>query len=105
MKLTHTLPPFVFLCGQYYQNGNAGACGNWNSDDSMIVAVNSAQFKMSDCGRKVWVWHRDTGKVSIATIADECPTCSYGSLDFSVGLFKSLGKMSTGELPIKWNFY
>ena len=86
----------------YYQNGNAGSCGQYNSDDTPIVAVNSAQMYDGLCGSPVWIQYN--GNTIQATVADTCPTCSYGSLDLSVGAFNELtnGDMAAGEVPIQW---
>lgn len=84
----------------YYQNGNPGSCGNYNSDSRPIVAVNSDQMNDSLCGQSVWIQHN--GKTIEATIQDTCPTCSYGSLDLSTGAFNQLADESTGEIPITW---
>lgn len=84
----------------FYQNGNPGSCGNWNSDDAVIVAVNSAQMNSGLCGQPVWIQHN--GKTIQATVADTCPTCDSGSLDLSVGAFQQLSGLDAGMVPINW---
>lgn len=66
----------------------------------MIVAVNSAQYNQGNCGRQIWI--TANGKTTTAKIADECPTCSYGSLDLSRGLFNVFASESTGVVDITW---
>ena len=66
-----------------------GACGWNNVASDYIVAQNSAQFGSSypspNCGKYITISYN--GITATAEIADECPTCDYGSLDFSRGLF------------------
>ncbi|GAA95472.1 uncharacterized protein L969DRAFT_58376 [Mixia osmundae IAM 14324] len=85
----------------YYQGGNAGACGAVNSDSAYIVAMNSAQFSGS-CGKQVTIY--SGGKSVTATVADECPTCGYGSIDLSTGVFSALADMSAGLIGITWSY-
>jgi len=86
----------------YYQNGNAGSCGQYNSDDTPIVAVNSAQMYDGLCGSPVWIQYN--GNTIQATVADTCPTCNWGDLDLSTGAFNQLtnGDLAAGEVPIQW---
>ncbi|SAM82742.1 uncharacterized protein UBRO_05003 [Ustilago bromivora] len=84
----------------YYQNGNPGSCGKYHNDQTSIVAVNSAQMNSGMCGQKVWI--QGNGKTIEATVADTCPTCSWGSLDLSVGAFQQLGGLDAGVVPISW---
>ncbi|KAJ9479697.1 Expansin [Pseudozyma hubeiensis] len=84
----------------YYQNGNPGSCGQYNSDSRPIVAVNSAQMNSGLCGQSIWI--KGNGKTIEATIADTCPTCDYGSLDLSTGAFDQLSSREAGEIPITW---
>lgn len=84
----------------YYQGGNPGSCGNWNGDDAMIVAVNSAQMNGNMCGQPIWI--QGNGKTIQATIADTCPTCDSQSLDLSVAAFQELSGLDAGVVPITW---
>lgn len=88
----------------YTQGGNAGACGNVNSDSAYIVAVNSGMFDSSKCGQSVTVTNQNNGQSITATVADMCPGCGGTSLDLSTGAFQALGDMSAGVLPISWNY-
>jgi len=88
----------------FTQGGNAGACGNVNSDSAYIVAVNSAQYDSSKCGQSVSITNTANGKSITATVADMCPGCGSGSLDLSTGAFQALGDMSAGVLPISWSY-
>ncbi|PWZ00159.1 hypothetical protein BCV70DRAFT_160857 [Testicularia cyperi] len=84
----------------FYQGGNPGSCGQYSSDSDSVVAVNSAQMDSSLCGQKVWI--KNGEKVIEATIQDTCPTCSYGSLDLSVGAFQQISDLNAGMVPISW---
>ena len=62
----------------FYQGGNAGHCGNVNSDGAHIVAVSSSQFNMGLCGRGVQITNTANGRSVYATVADSCPGCGSG---------------------------
>lgn len=66
-----------------------GACGWTNTASDYIVAQNSDQYGSGypgpNCGKSISISYG--GKTLTATIADECPTCPYGGLDMSRGLF------------------
>ncbi|TKY84792.1 hypothetical protein EX895_005872 [Sporisorium graminicola] len=84
----------------FYQNGNPGSCGQWNSDSTPLVAVNSAQMSDDLCGQTVWI--QANGKTISAVVADTCPTCDSGSLDLSTGAFEQLSGLDAGVVPITW---
>lgn len=42
------------------------------------------------CGASIWICNNDNGACADATVVDECPTCNWGSLDLSTGLFGHL---------------
>ncbi|OCF71909.1 hypothetical protein I204_07172 [Kwoniella mangroviensis CBS 8886] len=97
--------------GQSYSNSRAtfydvglGACGWYNSASDYIVAQNSAQYGSGypgpNCGRSISVSYG--GKTISATIADECPTCPYGGLDMSRGLFTQFASESAGVFYMTW---
>ncbi|KAF9052892.1 RlpA-like double-psi beta-barrel-protein domain-containing protein-containing protein [Panaeolus papilionaceus] len=94
----------------FYQNGNAGACGNFHSDNDMIAAIDAARYgdlgkKSSLCGKKVTLTNTKNGKSVTVTIADACPTCkNSNSIDLSVGAFKAIAPLSDGLVPITWKF-
>jgi len=51
----------------YLQDGNAGSCGDYNSDNSKVIAVPSS-YGTSLCGKTVTLQY--AGKQTQATIAD-----------------------------------
>ncbi|GAA6002822.1 hypothetical protein JCM10207_007699 [Rhodosporidiobolus poonsookiae] len=87
----------------YTQNGVAGSCGKVNSDSAMIVAMNTPQ-KSGSCGKYVTVKNQANGKSIRALVADECPSCAWGSLDLSTGAFKALASLDTGLIGITWQY-
>ncbi|KAL7415949.1 RlpA-like double-psi beta-barrel-protein domain-containing protein-containing protein [Mrakia frigida] len=95
----------------FLQNGNPGACGNYNSDDTPLVAITSEWWggdnfsSGSDlCGKYVNIKRVSTGATVTAVIADACPSCVNGnSLDLSVGAFTALGQESEGMFEIEWS--
>jgi len=89
----------------YYATG-LGACGKYNSPGDYIVALNSAQYGGGypgpQCFKQITLSHG--GKTASATIMDECPTCGYGELDLSQGLFEHFGSTSLGVIDGTWWF-
>ncbi|WVR06668.1 hypothetical protein IAU60_003700 [Kwoniella sp. DSM 27419] len=93
----------------YFEVG-LGACGWTNVDSDYIVAVNSPQYGLNgyggNCGQTLEITNTDNGKKITAYVADECPTCSWGSLDLSPSAFSALtdGNMDLGVFPISWHY-
>lgn len=95
----------------FYQNGNAGACGQYHSDSDKVVAIDGNGWwqtygVQSDlCGRWVNIKNTNNGKTVTAMIADVCPTCvSDNSLDLSFGAFTAIASEGDGMVPIEWSF-
>ncbi|WRT65825.1 uncharacterized protein IL334_002775 [Kwoniella shivajii] len=92
--------------GTYYFTG-LGACGQYSSDSDFMVALNSAQYGSGYPGPQCFkgITVQANGKtVSGITILDECPTCAYGSLDLSPGLFTQFAGTDAGTVQITWWF-
>ncbi|KAI7897785.1 RlpA-like double-psi beta-barrel-protein domain-containing protein-containing protein [Cokeromyces recurvatus] len=98
--------------GTYYDvAAGFGSCGEMNSNDDMVVAVNYIQMENGSnpnnnprCDKKVKIIGK-TRKVVTARIVDTCPGCSSGSLDMSTALFKKVcGDLALGVCKIKWDF-
>lgn len=76
--------------GTYYDvAAGVGSCGQTNSNDDMVVAVNHGQMKNGanpnnnpHCDKKVKIVGK-TGKSMEARIVDTCPGCAHGCLDMS----------------------
>jgi len=85
-----------------------GACGWWNTANDYIVAVNSPQFggyavyPPAICGKQITISYN--GKQVGAVAADECPTCGYGELDLSRGLFNNFATENDGVFYAEWWF-
>ncbi|BGP17129.1 hypothetical protein JCM10213_005249 [Rhodosporidiobolus nylandii] len=88
----------------FFQDGAAGSCGIYNSDSTPIVAVNEAQMNASLCGRRIRITNERNGRTVVATVADTCPGCSYGSLDLSTGAFDQIASRDDGRVPIQWTW-
>ncbi|WWC88032.1 uncharacterized protein L201_002935 [Kwoniella dendrophila CBS 6074] len=92
--------------GTFYYTG-LGACGQMSKDSDFMVALNSAQYGGGYPGPQCFkgITIQANGKtVSGVTIMDECPTCGYGSLDLSPGLFQQFADESAGVVSITWWF-
>lgn len=94
----------------FYQNGNPGACGNYNPDSKPLVAIDKAwwpNFGQTSqyCGRYVTIQNNNNGKTVVAEVQDVCPTCANGnSLDLSTGAFDQIADQWEGQVPITWWF-
>ncbi|WVW80293.1 hypothetical protein I302_102271 [Kwoniella bestiolae CBS 10118] len=92
--------------GTFYYTG-LGACGQYSKDSDFMVALNSAQYGGGYPGPQCFkgITIQANGKtVSGVTIMDECPTCGYGSLDLSPGLFTQFASEDAGVISITWWF-
>lgn len=89
----------------YYLTG-MGACGQYSQPSDFIVALNSAQYGGGypgpNCFKPITICAK--GKCVGATIMDECPTCGYGSLDLSEGLFTQFANTGDGVFQMTWTF-
>jgi len=94
--------------GTYYlQDGVAGACGDFHSDDDIICALQTKTYAGgNNCGKMVAITNDLTKKTVNVLVADECPTCDNSmSIDLSKGAFHALGGTTEeGEFPISWKF-
>ncbi|WWC60448.1 uncharacterized protein I303_103020 [Kwoniella dejecticola CBS 10117] len=92
--------------GTFYYTG-LGACGQYSKDSDFMVALNSAQYGGGYPGPQCFkgITIQANGKtVGGVTIMDECPTCGYGSLDLSPGLFTQFASEDAGVISITWWF-
>lgn len=84
------------------ETGNAGSCGRFITNNEYVVAMNVADYKQSDCFKKITMTYN--GKTTTATIGDQCPGCPPGGLDLSEGLFKFFESPDAGIIYGKWSF-
>ncbi|KAI8145419.1 RlpA-like double-psi beta-barrel-protein domain-containing protein-containing protein [Fennellomyces sp. T-0311] len=87
---------------------NQGACGDWNDDSDMIVALGPAWYGNMNavskyCGSRVQVTGPRGNSITV-TVKDACPPCDSGHLDLSPAAFEKLGDFDTGILKVKWRF-
>jgi expansin (peptidoglycan-binding protein) len=86
----------------------SGSCGSTETDDSLSVALNAAQYgamgqKSQHCGRSVRITHGDQSVDAV--VADCCPDCDFGDLDVTEAVYQALG--GSGDmvaLDIRWQF-
>jgi len=85
-----------------------GACGGTNYAAQFVVALNSAQFggyavyPGPNCFKNIVIEYN--GKQVGAQIVDECPTCGFGDLDLSRGLFSQFASEGDGVFYATWWF-
>ncbi|WVQ78047.1 hypothetical protein IAT38_000128 [Cryptococcus sp. DSM 104549] len=82
------------------------ACGKYWKASDYIVALNTAQYGSGypgpQCGKSITISYG--GKTRTATIQDECPTCAYGALDLTEGLFTQFATQNDGVFQMTWWF-
>ena len=94
----------------FYQNGNPGSCGNYNSDSTPLVALpaqywnyNGGSSPSSHCGGYIQVFRGDRSVTAV--IADLCPSCvGDDSIDLSVGAFNAIASADEGSVAVTWKF-
>jgi rare lipoprotein A (peptidoglycan hydrolase) len=85
----------------YGQGSEAGSCGDYNSDDSYVVAMPGWLHKEYNCGKDISISYG--GKTITAKIADTCPECQDYHIDLSKGAFGALADYNTGEINVEWH--
>ncbi|KZT26532.1 hypothetical protein NEOLEDRAFT_1132045 [Neolentinus lepideus HHB14362 ss-1] len=94
----------------FWQDGNAGACGQVHSDSDLIAAIDQDRYgdsgdESSLCGKQVKITNTANNKSVVVTIVDDCPTCdNKNSIDLSFGAFTEIATEAEGEVPIEWQF-
>ncbi|EIN12950.1 hypothetical protein PUNSTDRAFT_97936 [Punctularia strigosozonata HHB-11173 SS5] len=97
-RTTHTGQATYFYVG-------LGACGYTDTDDDAIIAISSDIYGSGgNCNQWIKITNTDNGNVAYGKTRDSCPGCDSTSLDLSPSLFKQLGDLDDGVLPIKWHF-
>ncbi|ORX35291.1 hypothetical protein BD324DRAFT_661339 [Kockovaella imperatae] len=82
-----------------------GACGQWSTSNQLIVALNSPQYGGGYPGPQCFKYitvQANGVTVGGVQIMDECPTCDWGGLDMSQGLFQRFADLGVGVLSITW---
>lgn len=93
---------------------SAGNCNMMMSGFSLsstnYAAINSEQWSnLANCGRCAEVSCADSRCADQSTsvvvqILDQCPECSYGDLDLSPSVFKTITGSSPARYSVKWKF-
>ncbi|KAK0667484.1 RlpA-like double-psi beta-barrel-protein domain-containing protein-containing protein [Cercophora samala] len=93
-----------------WYNAGLGACGNWNNDGELIVALNHHVFDPQTpngnpnrnplCNRKIRVSYG--GKTVDVKVVDRCPGCAAGDLDLSPAAFQRLAPLGAGRVTGDW---
>ena len=96
--------PTYYGRATYYAAG-LGACGEYNSGSDFIVALNAAQYgnmgqRSSWCGKTIAITYN--GNTQYAQVQDACPSCPYGGLDMSEGLFSAFASTNLGVFQMSW---
>ncbi|KDQ55128.1 hypothetical protein JAAARDRAFT_37645 [Jaapia argillacea MUCL 33604] len=90
--------------GTWFEVG-LGACGKRNKNTDFIVALDTSLYAGGKhCGKTITITDTQNGKVSTATVVDECPGCGHGSLDMSPSLFTHFASLNQGVIKVKWSF-
>ncbi|KAL2118849.1 hypothetical protein VTJ04DRAFT_5808 [Mycothermus thermophilus] len=89
-----------------------GACGQWNSENQLVAALNAADFdpytpngnpnRNSLCGRRIRANYN--GKSVEVTVVDRCPGCPRGGLDLSPAAFQRLAHLNAGVIYGNWQW-
>ncbi|KAL1989036.1 hypothetical protein VTN96DRAFT_5799 [Rasamsonia emersonii] len=93
----------------YYQYGVAGSCGQVHSDSDLIAAIANGK---SYCGKQIRAKNTGSndgvgglGNELTVTVADTCPSCGAGDVDFSIGAWNQLTNNSPlGTFNVEWEF-
>lgn len=94
----------------FYQNGNPGACGQYHSDSTPLVALpawawnyNGGSSPSQYCGQSIQVTRGDRSVVALVT--DLCPSCvGADSIDLSSAAFNQIASESEGMVSVSWKF-
>ncbi|EGG11813.1 uncharacterized protein MELLADRAFT_124025 [Melampsora larici-populina 98AG31] len=82
-----------------------GACGDYDTDDDAIIAINEIQYKDGEsCQKSVKITNPRNGHSVKAKIKDLCKICPYGGLDLASSVFKKLEDLDRGVLSIDWKW-
>ncbi|GJJ13164.1 hypothetical protein Clacol_007415 [Clathrus columnatus] len=86
----------------FEQRNHAGACGRVHQDTDLVVALQTSMYAGGrNCWRKVEIVEKATGRVEVATVANQCPTCpGIQDLDMSKGLFTRFANQGIGKLNV-----
>ncbi|TFY80911.1 hypothetical protein EWM64_g3100 [Hericium alpestre] len=90
----------------WFQPG-LGNCGHTDNENDPVVAMSLSFYDNnggSNCDQWLTITNTANGKTAKGWVRDSCPGCGYYDLDLSPAVFKQLGSLDTGVLPIQWHF-
>ncbi|OAD00420.1 hypothetical protein MUCCIDRAFT_148187, partial [Mucor lusitanicus CBS 277.49] len=88
--------------GTFYNPG-LGSCGQDNSSDDLIAALNGANPNHNPiCGKYINV-KGPKGSVKVK-IVDTCPPCVKGDVDLSPAAFGKIADFDAGRVKISWSW-
>ncbi|ESK93024.1 expansin family protein [Moniliophthora roreri MCA 2997] len=86
-----------------FYDAGLGACGKTNSNSDFIVALNAPQWNGgNNCWKMITISYG--GKTAQAQVTDLCPSCDWGMLDLSRGLFDHFASEDLGVIHGQWWF-
>ncbi|MCJ1352253.1 MAG: hypothetical protein MMC33_002237 [Icmadophila ericetorum] len=100
----------------YLQEGGTGSCGTPNPDDAIIAAISDSWMLGESpgpyCGRYIQATNVGSddgvggaGSTFNVLVADTCPSCGPGDVDFSVGAWNALTNGAPyGTFDVVWQF-
>jgi len=94
----------------YEQGSQAGACGDFHTDDELVAALDFRRYgnvdaKSDTCGKRIHLTNTDNGKSVEVLVVDACPTCvNENCIDLSPAAFNQISDPVTGMVPIAWSF-
>ncbi|TFK42954.1 hypothetical protein BDQ12DRAFT_677080 [Crucibulum laeve] len=101
----HVYKRFSSSRWSFYDVG-LGACGQHNTENDFIVAMNTPQYGSGypgpNCFKTITMTYG--GKTATAKVMDQCPGCPWGGLDLSRGLFRYFASEDAGIIYGEWSF-
>ncbi|KAL4244646.1 RlpA-like domain superfamily protein [Abortiporus biennis] len=99
------LPHTVNTGRTTFFNPGVGVCGDVNTANDFIVAINSVFF---DAFRRTQICNQTMlvqafGKTLAVKVVDECPTCGFNNIDLSPAAFEFFAPLSTGAFQVQWS--
>ncbi|MEJ2044915.1 MAG: expansin EXLX1 family cellulose-binding protein [Reinekea sp.] len=91
--------------GTYYQYDGGGNCSFPIQSDIPTAAMNAKDYNNSAaCGAVISVTNTDTRLSVTVRIDDQCPECAEGDVDLTPAAFEQIAALSTGRIPISWQY-
>ncbi|TFY71068.1 hypothetical protein EVG20_g1925 [Dentipellis fragilis] len=84
-----------------------GNCGYTDNESDPVIAVSKSFYDQNgggNCNQWIQIKNTANGKTAYGHVRDSCPGCGEYDLDLSPSVFKQLGSLDTGVLPISWHF-